>query len=303
MRKKESILSNNKESFETQIKELIKAREKIANGIDIISLLDDKKYNELSAIIKQKAKHYKTNNNLLRKITSDLESIKLFNQTIRNNLSNMSILRQKESLIKSFKQSRNVSKDTSNKILLLEQELNLLKKQQKEHSISIISSFSSNIKRLNAKSNLFVLVPMHDNLIKYKNALDTFGINDDSKNKELDSNKKRTESLIDNRLKFLLQSLQSALEKQDEVDERYLKRFAKNMDFMIKEIGYGVNFLSTQDEALFKNLCKEYKFTKNLTKNIIKETSIAESNIDSKKSNIQALREIKTQSKDFGFEM
>lgn len=298
LQKKESVLSNNKESFETQIKELINAREKIAKGIDIISLLDDKKYNELSAIIKQKAKHYKTNNNLLRKITSDLESIKLFNQTTRNNLSNMSVLRQKESLIKSFKQSRNVSKNVSNKILLLEQELNLLKKHQKEHSISIISSFSSNIKRLNAKSNLFILVPMHDNLIKYKNALDTFKINDDSKNKELDSNKKRTELLINNRLKFLMQSLQSALEKQDEVDEKYLKRFAKNMDFMIKEIGYGVNFLSTQDESLFKNLCKEYKFTKNLTKSIIKETNIAESNIDSKKSNIEAMKEkIKEDSK------
>lgn len=284
LQKKESVLSSNKEAFEKQIKELIKAREKIAKGIDIISLLDNKKYNELSGIIKQKAKQYKSNNALLRKITSDLESIKLFNQTIRNNLTNMSVLRQKESLIKSFKQSRNVSKDTSNKILLLEQELNLLKKHQKENSISIISSFSSNIKRLNAKSNLFILVPMHDNLIKYKNALDTFGINDDSKNKELDENKQRTELLIDNRLKFLLQSLQSALAKQDEVDERYLKRFAKNMDFMIKEIGYGVNFLSTQDEALFKNLCKEYKFTKNLTESIIKETNIAESNINSIKS-------------------
>ena len=58
----------------------------------------------------------------------------------------------------------------------------------------------------------------------------------------LDSNKQRIETLIQNRLDFLLQSLQSALEKQDEIDEKYLKRFAKNMDFMIKEIGYGVNF-------------------------------------------------------------
>lgn len=100
----------------------------------------------------------------------------------------------------------------------------------------------------------------------------------------LDSNKQRIETLIQNRLDFLLQSLQSALEKQDEIDEKYLKRFAKNMDFMIKEIGYGVNFLSTQDESRFKNLCKIYRFNKNLAKNLIKDSIAepsAESSIDS----------------------
>ena len=50
----------------------------------------------------------------------------------------------------------------------------------------------------------------------------------------LDSNKQRIETLIQNRLDFLLQSLQSALEKQDEVDEKYLKRFAKNYVFYDK---------------------------------------------------------------------
>lgn len=100
----------------------------------------------------------------------------------------------------------------------------------------------------------------------------------------LDSNKQRIETLIQNRLDFLLQSLQSALEKQDEIDEKYLKRFAKNMDFMIKEIGYGVNFLSTQDESRFKNLCKIYRFNKNLANNLIKDSIVepsAESIIDS----------------------
>lgn len=100
----------------------------------------------------------------------------------------------------------------------------------------------------------------------------------------LDSNKQRIETLIQNRLDFLLQSLQNALEKQDEVDEKYLKRFAKNMYFMIKEIGYGVNFLSTQDESRFKNLCKIYRFNKNLANNLIKDNIVepsAESIIDS----------------------
>lgn len=41
-------LSSNKEAFEMQIKEQIKTQEKIAKGID--SLLDNKKYNELSGI-------------------------------------------------------------------------------------------------------------------------------------------------------------------------------------------------------------------------------------------------------------
>lgn len=125
---------------------------------------------------------------------------------------------------------------------------------------------------------------MQENLVKYKNALKSFEISDDSKNKELDSNKQRIETLIQNRLDFLLQSLQSALEKQDEIDEKYLKRFAKNLDFMIKEIGYGVNFLSAQDESRFKNLCKIYRFNKNLAKNLIKDSIAepsAESGIDS----------------------
>ena len=46
------------------------------------------------------------------------------------------------------------------------------------------------------------------------------------------------------------------------------------MDFMIKEIGYGVNFLSTQDESRFKNLCKIYRFNKNLAKNLIKDSIV-----------------------------
>ena len=56
------------------------------------------------------------------------------------------------------------------------------------------------------------------------------------------------------------------------------------MDFMIKEIGYGVNFLSAQDESRFKNLCKTYRFNKNLAKNLIKDSIAepsAETNIDS----------------------
>ncbi len=85
--------------------------------------------------------------------------------------------------------------------------------------------------------------------------------------------------------------MQSALEKQDEVEEKYLKRFAKNMDFLIKEIGYGVNFLSPQDEAKFKNLCKIYKFNKNLAQKLIKEP-IAESNIESTKDLMPQGKEI-----------
>lgn len=53
---------------------------------------------------------------------------------------------------------------------------------------------------------------------------------------------------------------------------------------MIKEIGYGVNFLSTQDESRFKNLYKIYRFNKNLAKNLIKDSIVepsAESIIDS----------------------
>ncbi|SQB99453.1 Uncharacterised protein [Helicobacter fennelliae] len=53
---------------------------------------------------------------------------------------------------------------------------------------------------------------------------------------------------------------------------------------MIKEIGYGVNFLSAQDESRFKNLCKIYRFNKNLAKNLIKDSIVepsAESIIDS----------------------
>ena len=121
---------------------------------------------------------------------------------------------------------------------------------------------------------------MQDNIIKYKNALESFEIADDSKKKELDSNKNRCEVLINNRLDFLLQSLQSALEKQDSIDEKYLKRFAKNMDFMIKEIGYGINFLSAQDEVRFKNLCQTYRYNKKLAQSLIKESDL-ESNLES----------------------
>lgn len=284
LRKKESLLNHNKEVFKSQLVDLMEKRKEMLKNDEIISLIDNPKYNELCDIIIQKGKAYDLNIKTIKKITSDLESIKLFSQTIRNNLSSMSFLKQKETLIKSFKRSRNISKDAINKILLLEQEIKLLKKHQKENSISIISSFGSNIKKLNAKSNLFILVPMQENLVKYKNALKSFEISDDSKNKELDSNKQRIETLIQNRLDFLLQSLQSALEKQDEVDEKYLKRFAKNLDFMIKEIGYGVNFLSAQDESRFKNLCKIYRFNKNLANNLIKDNIVepsAESIIDS----------------------
>lgn len=284
LRKKQNILNENKQAFESQIMELIKQREVLAKGNDIISLIDNHKYNELRDIILQKGKTYQLNAKVLNKIKSDIESIKLFNQTIRNNLSSMSALQQKESLIKSFRKNRNVSKEVISKILLLEQEINLLKKHQQENSISIISSFNSNIKRLNAKSSLFVLVPMQDNIIKYKNALESFEMADDSKKKELDSNKNRCEVLINNRLDFLLQSLQSALEKQDSIDEKYLKRFAKNMDFMIKEIGYGINFLSAQDEVKFKNLCQTYRYNKKLAQSLIKESDLElneVSNIDS----------------------
>lgn len=280
LRKKESLLNHNKEVFKSQLVDLMEKRKEMLKNDEIISLIDNPKYNELCDIIIQKGKAYDLNIKTIKKITSDLESIKLFSQTIRNNLSSMSVLKQKETLIKSFKRSCNISKDAINKILLLEQEIKLLKKHQKENSISIISSFGSNIKKLNAKSNLFILVPMQENLVKYKNALKSFEISDDSKNKELDSNKQRIETLIQNRLDFLLQSLQSALEKQDEVDEKYLKRFAKNLDFMIKEIGYGVNFLSAQDESGFKNLCKTYRFNKNLANNLIKD-SIAEPSAES----------------------
>ena len=284
LRKKESLLNHNKEVFKSQLVDLMEKRKEMLKNDEIISLIDNPKYNELCDIIIQKGKAYDLNIKTIKKITSDLESIKLFSQTIRNNLSSMSVLKQKETLIKSFKRSCNISKDAINKILLLEQEIKLLKKHQKENSISIISSFGSNIKKLNAKSNLFTLVPMQENLVKYKNALKSFEISDDSKNKELDSNKQRIETLIQNRLDFLLQSLQSALEKQDEIDEKYLKRFAKNLDFMIKEIGYGVNFLSAQDESRFKNLCKTYRFNKNLANNLIKDSIVepsAETIIDS----------------------
>lgn len=295
LRKKESLLNHNKEVFKSQLVDLMEKRNEMLKNNEIISLIDNPKYNELCDIIIQKGKAYELNNKTIKKITSDLESIKLFSQTIRNNLSNMSVLKQKETLIKSFKRSRNISKDAINKILLLEREVKLLKEHQKENSISIISSFGSNIKKLNAKSNLFILLPMQENIVKYKNALESFEISDDSKNKELDSNKQRTETLIQNRLDFLLQSLQSALEKQDEVDEKYLKRFAKNMDFMIKEIGYGVNFLSAQDESRFKNLCKTYRFNKNLAKNLIKDSiaePIAEPNIDSTPQNKQIAKDL-----------
>lgn len=284
LRGRQNVLMENKESFEKQLTNLMKMHKEMLKSDDIISLIDNPKYNELCDIVIQKGKAYELNNKTIKKITSDLESIKLFSQMIRNNLSSMSVLKQKETLIKSFKRSRNISKDAINKILLLEQEIKLLKKHQKENSMSIISSFGSNIKKLNAKSNLFILVPMQENIIKYKNALKSFEISDDSKNKELDSNKKHIETLIQNRLDFLLQSLQSALEKQDEVDEKFLKRFAKNMDFMIKEIGYGINFLSAQDELRFKNLCKIYRFNTNLAKNLIKDSiaePIAESMLDS----------------------
>lgn len=232
--KKESLLNHNKEVFKSQLVDLMEKRNEMLKNDEIISLIDNPKYNELCDIIIQKGKAYDLNTKTIKKITSDLESIKLFSQTIRNNLSSMSVLKQKETLIKSFKRSCNISKDAINKILLLEQEIKLLKKHQKENSISIISSFGSNIKKLNAKSNLFILVPMQENLVKYKNALKSFEISDDSKNKELDSNKQRIETLIQNRLDFLLQSLQSALEKQDEIDEKYLKRFAKNLDLRQK---------------------------------------------------------------------
>lgn len=295
LRKKESLLKHNKEVFESQLIDLMEKRKEMLKNDDIISLIDNPKYNELCDIVLKKGREWKLNNNYIKRVTSDLESIKLFSQTIRNNLSSMSALKQKETLIKSFKRSRNISKDAINKILLLEREVKLLKEHQKENSISIISSFGSNIKKLNAKSNLFILLPMQENIVKYKNALESFEISDDSKNKELDSNKQRTETLIKNRLDFLLQSLQSAIDKQDEVDEKYLKRFAKNMDFMIKEIGYGVNFLSVQDESRFKNLCKTYRFNKNLAKNLIKDSiaePIAEPNIDSTPQGKQTAKDL-----------
>ena len=106
--------------------------------------------------------------------------------------------------------------------------------------------------------------------------------------------------LINNRLDFLLQSLQSALEKQDSIDEKYLKRFAKNMDFIIKEIGYGVNFLSAQDEARFKNLCQTYRYNKKLAQSLIKESDLElneVSNIDSTPSKTESALE-KSQGKD-----
>lgn len=280
LRKKESLLNHNKELFESQLMDLMQKRKEMLKNNEIISLIDNPKYNELCDIILQKGKAYNINNKNIKKITSNLESIKLFSQTIRNNLSNMSVLKQKETLIKNFKWKRNIGAEMAKKLSLLDKEVKLLKAHQKENSMSIISSFKSNIKRLNAKSNLFILVSMQDNLVKYKNALESFEISDDSKNKELDSNKKRIETLIQNRLDFLLQSLQSALEKQNEVEEKYLKRFAKNMDFMIKEIGYGVNFLSPQDEFRFKNLCKTYKFNNNLATNLVKD-DIVESSVES----------------------
>ena len=284
LRKKESLLNHNKEVFKSQLVDLMEKRNEMLKNDEIISLIDNPKYNELCDIILQRGREWKLNNNYIKRVTSDLESIKLFSQTIRNSLSNMSVLKQKETLIKNFKWKRNISVEMAKKLSLLDKEVKFLKEHQKENSMSIISSFGSNIKKLNAKSNLFILVPMQENIVKYKNALKSFEISDDSKNKELDSNKKRTETLIQNRLDFLLQSLQSALEKQDEVDEKYLKRFAKNMDFMIKEIGYGVNFLSAQDESRFKNLCKIYRFNKNLAKNLIKDSIAepsAETSIDS----------------------
>lgn len=284
LRKKESLLNHNKEVFNSQLVDLMEKRNEMLKNNEIISLIDNPKYNELCDIILKKGREWKLNNSYIKRVTSDLESIKLFSQTIRNSLSNMSVLKQKETLIKNFKWKRNISVEMAKKLSLLDKEVKLLKEHQKENSMSIISSFGSNIKKLNAKSNLFILLPMQENIIKYKNALESFEISDDSKNKDLDSNKQRTEMLIQNRLDFLLQSLQSAIEKQDEVDEKYLKRFAKNMDFMIKEIGYGVNFLSAQDESRFKNLCKTYRFNKNLAKNLIKDSIAepsAETNIDS----------------------
>lgn len=284
LRKKESNLNHSKEAFEMQIGKLMNEYRALAKSSNAVSLVENPKFDELRELVLEKSKIYKYNNRQIKKVTSDIESIKLFNQTIRNSLSGMSLLKQKETLIKGFKWKRNIGLEMAKKISLLESEVKYLKKHHKENSISIISSFNSNIKRLNAKSSLFVLVPMQYNIIKYKNALESFEMADDSKKSELDSNKNRCEALINNRLDFLLQSLQSALEKQDSVDEKYLKRFAKNMDFIIKEIGYGVNFLSKNNEARFKNLCKQYRFNQNLAQNLIKESDlepIAESSIDS----------------------
>ena len=300
LRSRESVLIENKGNFERQIMNLKNEYKALAKSSNAVSLIDNPKFDELCKLALRKGFGYELVKKSLGKITKDIESIKLFNQTIRNNLSGMSLLKRKETLIKSLKKSRNISKDGINKILLLESEVNYLKKHQQENSISIISSFNSNIKRLNAKSNLFVLVPMQDNLIKYKNALESFEIADDSKKKELDSNKNRCEVLINNRLDFLLQSLQSALEKQDSIDEKYLKRFAKNMDFIIKEIGYGVNFLSAQDEVKFKNLCQTYRYNKKLAQSLIKESDLEsnlESNIDSAPSKAESIKE-KAQGKD-----
>lgn len=280
LRNRESVLIENKGNFERQIMNLKNEYKALAKSSNAVSLVENPKFDELRELVLRKGFGYELVKKSLGKITKDIESIKLFNQTIRNNLSGMGLLKRKETLIKSLKKSRNISKDDINKLLLLESEVNLLKKHQKENSISIISSFNSNIKHLNAKSSLFVLVPMQDNIIKYKNALESFEMADDSKKKELDSNKNRCEVLINNRLDFLLQSLQSALEKQDSVDEKYLKRFAKNMDFMIKEIGYGINFLSAQDEVRFTNLCQTYRYNKKLAQSLIKESDL-ESNLES----------------------
>ena len=280
LRKKESNLNHSKEAFEMQIAKLMNEYRALAKSSNAVSLVENPKFDELRELVLEKSKIYKYNNRQIKKVTSDIESIKLFNQTIRNSLSGMSLLKQKETLIKGFKWKRNIGLEMAKKISLLESEVNYLKKHQQENSISIISSFNSNIKRLKPKSSLFVLVPMQDNIIKYKNALESFEIADDSKKKELDSNKNRCEVLINNRLDFLLQSLQSALEKQDSIDEKYLKRFAKNMDFMIKEIGYGINFLSAQDEVRFKNLCQTYRYNKKLAQSLIKESDL-ESNLES----------------------
>lgn len=253
LRKKEKSLDLNQEKLKNIINEIVKLKQSMQGNNEAINLLDNENYDKLLSLLKQKCKEYEMNDKNIIQINKDIDSIKLFNQTIRNHLKDLSIQKQKEIIVKNFKR-KNISKDSINKILLLEQEL-AHKKATKEKNIEqVFKGFDTNISKINSKTNLFVLIPMQENITKYKNILE----NDEDINKIQLSNDKLLD-LISERLKFLLLALQRQLDSEDNVEEEYKNRFIKNTKYMINEIGYGINYLNKEDEEYFKKTCKAFK--------------------------------------------
>ena len=222
-------------------------------------------------------KQIKTNKTKLKQISKTKEKIKDFNFFMSTRLKDMQIIQQKESIL-NYLSTIPLSKRLSNKLLSLKKEVKGISKSFKNERENINNAFSSTLKMLNSKSNLFVITKMIENLNLYKNSFILSDLDSSKKDlalQEIDSNVGRLENLLHKRLEFLLKSLDSALEKKDILKKEYENRFFKNISFMIKEINTAINYLSSNDLFRFKALLNEYKeFNKSIRENNIGDETI-----------------------------